>query len=104
MASIRRRAWKSGADASGEPVTKTAWVADYFDQHGKRRLKTFKQKKEADAWLVAARREVQQSTHSPASTPISIAQAGEMWIADAEADCLERGTIRQYRQHLDYHI
>jgi integrase len=98
MATIRKRTWKAG------DLTKTAWVADYFDQHGKRRLKTFKQKKEADAWLVAARREVQQGLHSPASNSISVAQAGDIWIAEAEADGLERGTVRQYRQHLDYHI
>src|SRR5215813_14308207 len=98
MATIRKRTWKTG------DTTKTAWVTDYFDQHGKRRLKTFKQKKEADAWLVAARREVQQGTHSPASNSITVTQAGEMWVAGAEADGLERGTVRGYRQHLDYHI
>ena len=97
MATIRRRTWKT------DDSIKTAWVADYFDQHGKRRLKTFKQKKEADA-CVAARREVQQGTHSPASISISVVEAGEMWIAESRADGLERGTIRQYRQHLDYHI
>jgi integrase len=98
MASIRKRTWKAG------DTIKTAWVADYFDQHGKRHLKTFRQKKEADAWPVAARREVQQGTHSPASSSITVAQAGETWIGEAEADGLERGTIRQYRQHLDQHI
>lgn len=98
MASIRKRTWETGGE------TKTAWVADYFDQHSKRHLKTFRTKKEADAWLVAARREVQQGLHSPASSSISVEQAGEAWIAEAEADGLERGTILQYRQHLDYHI
>ena len=98
MASIRKRTWTT------DSVTRAAWVADYFDQHGKRRLKTFKTKKEADAWLVKARREVQQGTHTAASASIAVTHAGEMWIAEAEADGLERGTVRQYRQHLDYHI
>src|ERR1700753_1317980 len=98
MASIRMRTWKTG------DVVKTAWVADYFDQHGKRHLKTFRTKKEADAWLVPARREGQQGTHSPASSSITVEQAGEHWISEAEADGLERGTVLQYRQHLDYHI
>jgi integrase len=98
MASIRKRTWKSGGEE------KTAWIADYFDQGGQRHIKTFKQKKEADAWLVAARREVQQGTHTPASNRTTVAEAGEMWIAEAEADGLERSTVRQYRQHLDYHI
>ena len=49
MASIRKRVWKSrGAEHS-------AWVVDYRDQAGKRRLKTFATKKEADAWAVTAR-------------------------------------------------
>lgn len=98
MASIRKRTWQVG------DAVKTAWVADYFDQHGKRHLKTFRQKKEADAWLIAARREVQQGTHSPASGSITVARAGETWITEAEADGLDRGTVRQYRQHLRLHI
>ena len=52
VASIRKRTWRSAGE------TKTAWIADYFDQGGKRRLKTFPTKKAADAWLVTARGEV----------------------------------------------
>ena len=33
MASVRKRTWTTGGKV------KTAWVVDYFDQHGKRRLK-----------------------------------------------------------------
>jgi len=98
MASIRKRTWTVG------DTTKTAWVADYFDQHGKRHLKTLSTKKAADDWLVKARAEVQIGIHSPASTSITVAQAGEEWITEAENDELERGTVRQYRQLLDYHI
>ena len=98
MASIRKRTWQSGGE------DKTAWIADYFDQAGKRHIKTFKQKKGADAWLVAARREVQQGTHTPANTSITVAKAGEAWISQGETDGLERSTLAQYRQHLDYHI
>jgi integrase len=98
MASIRKRTWKSGGE------TKTAWIADYFDQAGIRHIKTFKQKKEADAWLVGTRREVQEGIHTPASASVTIAAAGEAWIAQGETDGLERSTLAQYRQHLDYHI
>jgi integrase len=41
--SIRKRTWKT---AKGD--AREAWVVDYVDQTGKRRLKTFKKKKEAD--------------------------------------------------------
>jgi len=98
MASIRKRTWQTG---KGE---KTAWIADYFDQAGKRHIKTCKTKKEADAWLVNTRHEVQQGNHTPASASITVAEAGELWIAQGETDGLEASTLRQYRQHLDYHI
>jgi integrase len=98
MASIRKRIWTAGDH------DKTAWVADYFDQAGKRRLKTFATKKAADAWLVAARHEVSQGVHAPASTSITVTAAGDLWLAQGETDGLERGTLRQYRQHLDLHI
>lgn len=98
MASIRKRSWKSGAEA------KSAWVADYFDQSGKRHIKTFATKKAADAWLVATRSEVQQGIHTPASTSITIAEAGDLWISQAETDGLEASTLEQYRQHLRLHL
>jgi integrase len=43
MATVRKRTWRSGSE------TKTAWIADYFDQNSKRHLKTFATKKAADA-------------------------------------------------------
>jgi hypothetical protein len=49
--SVRQRIWKNSKD---EP--KEAWVVDYTDQAGKRRLKTFKKKKEADAYHARAPR------------------------------------------------
>lgn len=98
MASIRKREWTS----RGQP--RTAWVCDYFDQTGKRQLKTFPTKKEADAWAVNALHEVVQGTHSPASISISVAEATERWIMHCEAEGLEFGTIKQRRQHLNLHI
>lgn len=99
MAKVKQREWTTKAGKR-----KTAWIADYFDGEGKRRLKTFATKKAADAWLVTARGEIAQGTHTPAGTSITVAMAGEDWIAQGETDGLERSTIEQYRQHLDYHI
>jgi integrase len=98
MASVRKRNWKAHDEA------RTAWVADYFDQEGKRHIKTFTTKKAADAWLVQARHEVSQGVHTPASTSITVAEAAELWIAQAEIDGLEASTLEQYGQHLKYHI
>ncbi|HZT88310.1 MAG TPA: site-specific integrase [Stellaceae bacterium] len=98
MASIRKRTWKSGGE------NKTAWIADYFDQAGKRHIKTFSTRKAADAWLVAARSEVADGTHTPDHASITVAEAGELWIQTGELEKLERSTLRQYRGHLDLYI
>ena len=105
MASIRKRTWKSAGE------DKTAWIADYFDRNvdakhpnGHRHIKTFATKKAADVWLLTTRREVQEGVHTPTRASITVAAAGEAWIAQAETDGLERSTLMQYRQHLDYHI
>src|SRR5712691_2930276 len=98
MASIRKRTWKSGGD------TKTAWIADYFDQAGKRHIKTCKTKKEADAWLVNARGELQRGVHTPEHASITVAEAAELWISKSELENLERSTLRQYRNHANLHI
>jgi integrase len=98
MASIRKRNRKTRRGVQ------TTWVADYFDQGGVRRQKTFDSRKAADAWMVAARGEVQHGIHTPSSTSLTIAEAGELWIAQGENDGLERSTLAQYRQHLDYHL
>jgi integrase len=98
MATIRKRSWQSGSG------TKTAWIADYFDSAGKRRLKTFSTKKAADAWLVQARGEVQRGTHTPDSVSVTIADAAELWLARCERDGLEQSTMAGYRSHVAYHI
>ena len=98
MATIRKRQWTSRG------VEHTAWVVDYFDQAGKRRLKTFKTKKEAEAWAVTALHEVKTGVHTAASVSITVAEAFERWISDCEANGLERGTIVQRRGHLNLHV
>ena len=98
MPSIRKRVWTSRG------VEHSAWVVDYFDQAGARRLKTFATKKAADAWAVTALHEVKQGTHTPGSTSVTVSQATERWIAHCEAEGLEHSTIKQRRQHLNLHI
>lgn len=98
MATIRRRTWT----AAGE--TKSAWIADYFDQTGKRHIKTFARKKEAEAWLVTAQGEVQRGVHTAESTSITVAEAAALWLEKGDLEKLERATMRQYRNHVDLHI
>jgi integrase len=98
MASVRKRTWKSGGE------TKTAWIADYFDGAGIRRLKTFPTKKVADAWLVVAQGEVARGVHSPDSASITVAEAAELWIRRGEVEKLERSSLSKYRNHVELHI
>ena len=59
MATIRKRSWRT---ASGE--ARESWQVDFVDQAGKRRHKQFSRKKDADAWLVEARGQVERGTFS----------------------------------------
>src|SRR6476660_1407170 len=98
MATVRKRKW---TNKDGERI---AWIADYFDQEGKRHIKTFEKKKDATAWLVTARGEVARGVHTPDSTSITVAEAAEVWIDRGKLEKLERSTLRQYRNHVDLHI
>ena len=98
MAKVRKRTWTNG---KGE---QTAWIADYFDQAGKRHIKTFDTKREATAWLVTATAEVARGVHTPENASITVAEAAELWIEKGRLEQLERSTLRQYRNHVDLHI
>jgi integrase len=98
MATVRKRSWKSGGEI------KTAWIADYFDQGGKRHLKTFATKKAATGWLDTTRHEVKHGMHTPESTSITVAEAAALWIRRGELEKLERSTLNKYRNHVDLHI
>lgn len=97
--SVRKRSWTT---PSGE--AKTAWVTDYVDASGTRRLKTFRLKKEADAFAATATVEVREGTHVADRETVTVAAAGKLWIARGEAAGLERSTVEAYRQRLNLHI
>jgi integrase len=94
---IRKREWQS----KGE--TKTAWVVDYVDQSGKRRLKTFSLKKEADSWATTARHEIVSGTHA-LNAKITVEESVAAWVKHSIEDGLERGTCEQRARHLKLHI
>jgi integrase len=98
MASVRKRTWSS------KGRERTAWVVDYFDQAGKRRLKTLPTKKAAEDWSVTARHEVRSGIHSPTSISITVSRAGELWINHCRDEGLEKSTVRQRVQHTKLHI
>ena len=103
--SVRKRTWTT---RKGE--AKEAWIADFTDGTGKRHIRTFKQKKTADAYEAKVRVEVGTGTHVALDGDVTVATAAENWIKRVEANGMrqtgpaERTTIRQYRQHVDLHI
>ena len=99
MTAIRKRSW---TDSKGEQ--RQAWLVDYRDSAGKRRAKQFARKKEAEVWLTQAAWQVSQGVHTADSQSVTVAQAGEVWIARVEADNRERATVANYRAILDRHI
>jgi hypothetical protein len=76
---IRKREWKS---PNGEG--KEAWVVDYVDAGGKRRLKRFKRKRDADAYHVTIAGELRAGTHPADRASTTVAKAGELWLAACE--------------------
>lgn len=97
--SVRKREWITGKGEQRE-----AWVVDYVDQQGARRLKTFERKKEADAFAATASVEVRDGTHVADSASVTVKEAGALWIKSAEEAGLERASLDQYRQHMRLHI
>jgi integrase len=102
--SVRKRKWVT---RSGE--SQTAWIVDYTDQQGDRHIKTFKQKKEADAHHASVKVDVSKGVHTAPSKSITVAKAAQNWLTvcekgDAEHNGLERTTMDWYRLHVDSHI
>ena len=64
--SVRKRTWKPK-----DGKEQQRWVVDYVDQHGKRHIKTFDRKKDADAYhaSVKSMSAVARIRRSPAASP-----------------------------------
>src|ERR1700677_1129495 len=97
--SVRKRAW---ATSKGEE--KEAWVVDYVDQTGKRRLKTFAKKKAADNFAATANVEIRAGVHTADSASITVAEAGKRRVETGGEAGLERSTLAVYQQRLKLHI
>jgi integrase len=95
---IRQRKW------TWKGKEKSAWVVDYFDAKGKRRLKTFRTKREADDWRSSAKVELKRGTHVADRDSITVEKAGQNWISTCKANGLEPTTIELYELYLRKHI
>ncbi len=97
--SVRKRTW-----TTGKGIEKSAWAVDYTDNTGRRRLKTFKLKKDADSFSATAHVEVRQGTHVAESATVTVKEAAVLWQKSCADAGLERTTLAQYKQHVDLHI
>ncbi|KHJ55138.1 integrase [Aureimonas altamirensis] len=97
--SVRKRPWTT---PKGEE--RSAWVCEYTDAGGKRRRKTFRLKKEADAFDARTAVAVRDGTHIADSASATVEEAGKLWLATAKAAGLERATVEDYDRHLRLHI
>lgn len=95
MAKVRKRTLPSG---------EIRWLADYVDGAGQRRAKQFKKRKDADEFLVKARRDVQLGVHVPDSASITVKEAAKLWLIKCEEIGLERSTLKAYAEHVKLHI
>jgi integrase len=95
---VRKRAWTNRDGSQSE-----TWVVAYTDQAGKRRLKSFDKKHEANSYQVGLGGELRSGVHVPDSQSVTIAEAGRLWLKTSEIAGLERTTLDQYRQQLELH-
>jgi integrase len=91
--SVRKDKWRN-RKGGGE-----TWLVDYTDQKGVRHTKQgFATRKAADAFLLRARGEVRDGTHTPDSNSVTVAKAAELWLQHVATNELERGSLRAYDQ------
>jgi integrase len=96
--SVRKRTWTTD---NGE--AREAWVVDY-NQLGRRHLKTFARKRDADAYHAQVAVDIRAGIHTADSRSVTVSEAGRLWLTSREAAGIERTTLDYYRSHLDLHI
>jgi integrase len=97
--SIRKRSWTT---QKGE--AKEAWIVAYADQFGKRHIKTFDRKKDADEYHATVKVDVRHGIHAAESSSITVAQAADDWITFVKLEGREGSTFEQYERHVKLHI
>ena len=97
--SVRKREWKTAAGEARE-----AWIVNYTDGCGARRIATCNSKREADAYQAAIKVQVRAGTHTAPSVSPTVAKAAEDWLAFVQGEGREPTTVKQYEEHARLHI
>jgi hypothetical protein len=95
---VRKRTWTTNAGEHRE-----AWIVAYIAD-GRRHIKTFARKKDADRHYATVTVDVAKGIHTPESRSLTVARAAEDWLVTAELEGLERSTLVQYRAHVRKYI
>ena len=102
MASVRKRKWIHNG------VESEAWVVNYTDNDGKRRLKTFDKKKAADEFRTTVEVEVRDGVHTAASASVTFAEAAKAFIEDSarrqKRGEIVGGTLHNYERYLNHFL
>jgi len=72
---IRQRKW------FWKGQERKAWVLEYRDGAGKRRLKTFRTKRDAIDYGATARVDIKHGTHVADAESLTVRAAGMLWLA-----------------------
>ena len=80
MASVRKRRWTYKGES------KEKWVVNYTDHGGSRRQRTFRLKKEADAYRLRVENELEAGTHTPRRLSMTLQAAVEAMLEDASGN------------------
>lgn len=97
MASVTKREWTA---PTGE--VKTAWVCRYSDLSGKRRMKTFDRKKDADAYRTKVETEVGDGTHIASRDAPTVRRVLELFVEWSRLRCREGRIGKAYLRNIEY--
>lgn len=103
MATVSKREWVHGG------VKKTAWVVRYSDQLGKRRLKTFEKKKDAESYKVQVQTEIGDGTHLADRSNVTVSDALKDFAKTldervATGDKMRFKTAYEWKNRMKVHI
>lgn len=102
MASVRKRVWVH------KGVEKTAWVVDYTDQQGKRRMRTEKTKKEADKAKLRIEMEIERGEHVATAQTKTVKEVCDNYLLHYEQrkkdGTISYATLKQAMSGIGAHI
>jgi integrase/transposase len=96
--SIRPRQWRNKDGSLSE-----RWVYDYVDNSSKRRHRTFRRKREAEAARQKIEAELAGGIHTASRASVTVQQSSELWYTACEArnPPFERTTLDAYKREKD---